>query len=43
VLYGLRAASSLDVDLWAQRIDGGPPILYLRHAASPAVVRPPSP
>jgi hypothetical protein len=43
VLYGLRSASSLDVDLWALPVNGGPPTLYLRHAASPAVVRTPLP
>jgi hypothetical protein len=43
VLYGLRAESTLDVDLWALPTDGGSPTLYLRHAASPAVVRTSSP
>jgi hypothetical protein len=43
VLYGLRSSSSLDVDLWALPVDGGPPTLYLRHAASPAAVRAPLP
>ena len=43
VLYGLRAPSTLDVDLWALPTDGGQPMLYLRHAVSPAVVRAPLP
>jgi hypothetical protein len=43
VLYGLEAPPTLDVNLWALPVDGGPPTLYLRHAASPAVVRTPSP
>jgi hypothetical protein len=42
VLYGLRAPTTLDVNLWAIPVDGGPPTLYLQHAASPAVVRTPS-
>jgi hypothetical protein len=43
VLYGLEAPPTLDVNLWALPADGGPPTLYLRHAASPAVARTPSP
>jgi hypothetical protein len=43
VLYGLRSSSTLDVDLWALPVNGGPATLYLRHAASPAVVRAPVP
>jgi hypothetical protein len=38
VLYGLMVPPTLDVDLWALPVDGGTPTLYLRHAASPAVV-----
>jgi hypothetical protein len=43
VLYALGARPTPDVNLWALPVDGGPPTLYLRHAASPAVVRTPSP
>jgi WD40-like Beta Propeller Repeat len=39
VLYGLMVPPTLDVDLWALPVDGGTPTLYLRHAASPAVVQ----
>jgi len=42
VLYGLNdqgPPATLDVNLWALPVDGGPPTLYLQHAASPAVAR----
>lgn len=42
VLYGLNEEgppSTLDLNLWRLPIDGGAPSLYLRHAASPAVLR----